>query len=271
MEEGWSTWTTLQVCTLAIPLRNNAWRSASNMWLVFPGYDSSNIHEDEPDTDFDLWRLILTTFLAALDQTIGGSSLPILPDIFPLRSQSPQRRSWPLRWLWRFLFGIGDMSNQAMRLYNSSLVTGYFYLPASLLVGTALPTIVSELGVLFTKILLTLADRPLGGASGYSWVGTSYLLTSAACGPIYGVLSVRNSFFTDGILMNVQDMFGRKPTLFFAIITFLVGSALCGSAKSFLWLCIARGLQGIGGGGALQVSVEPAKWYPRLRYSSFVK
>lgn len=48
-------------------------------------------------------------------------------------------------------------------------------------------------------------------------------------------------------------MFGRKPALFFTILMFLLGSALCGAAKSFTWLCIARGVQGIGGGGALQV------------------
>ncbi|CAG8698583.1 6125_t:CDS:10, partial [Acaulospora colombiana] len=89
------------------------------------------------------------------------------------------------------------------------------------IVSTALPTIV----------------RDLGGASGYSWVGTAYLLTSAACAPLYGVLT---------------DMFGRKPALFGVILCFLLGSALCGAAKSFVWLCIARGVKGIGGGGAIQ-------------------
>ncbi len=53
-----------------------------------------------------------------------------------------------------------------------------------------------------------------------------------------------------------QDMFGRKRALFFAILMFLFGSALCGSAKSITWLCVARGIQGIGGGGALQVGVQ---------------
>ncbi|PVF96646.1 MFS general substrate transporter [Serendipita vermifera] len=91
------------------------------------------------------------------------------------------------------------------------------------IVSTALPSIV----------------RDLGGASGYSWVGTAYLLTSAACAPVYGIVS---------------DMFGRKPALFGTILIFLLGSALCGAAKSFTWLCIARGVQGIGGGGALQLS-----------------
>ena len=33
-------------------------------------------------------------------------------------------------------------------------------------------------------------NPPSGGAAGYSWVGTAYLLTSAACAPLYGVISV---------------------------------------------------------------------------------
>lgn len=112
--------------------------------------------------------------------------------------------------------------NNMWLVFPGLILTTFLAALDQTIVSTALPTIVSE----------------LGGASGYSWVGTSYLLTSAACAPIYGVLS---------------DMFGRKPTLFFAIIVFLLGSALCGSAKSFIWLCVARGVQGIGGGGALQL------------------
>ncbi|KAL8279315.1 hypothetical protein RQP46_008352 [Phenoliferia psychrophenolica] len=35
---------------------------------------------------------------------------------------------------------------------------------------------------------------------------------------------------------------------------FLFGSAMCGAAKSMTWLCALRGIQGIGGGGILQVT-----------------
>lgn len=34
----------------------------------------------------------------------------------------------------------------------------------------------------------------------------------------------------------------------------MAASALCGAAKSLTWLCVARGLQGIGGGGILQLT-----------------
>ncbi|KAG8752681.1 hypothetical protein FRC14_006798, partial [Serendipita sp. 396] len=113
--------------------------------------------------------------------------------------------------------------NNLLIVFPGLILTTFLAALDQTIVSTALPTIVAD----------------LGGASGYSWVGTSYLLTSAGCAPFYGVLS---------------DVIGRKPTLFFSILAFLLGSALCGSAKSMLWLCIARGVQGMGGGGALQMS-----------------
>ncbi|KAF8739651.1 MFS general substrate transporter, partial [Rhizoctonia solani] len=90
------------------------------------------------------------------------------------------------------------------------------------IVSTALPAMISD----------------LGGSSGYSWVGTAYLLTSACLSPLYGKLS---------------DIIGRKPILFAAIAVFLIGSALCGAAQNFAWLAICRGVQGIGGGGIIQM------------------
>lgn len=78
----------------------------------------------------------------------------------------------------------------------------------------------------------------LGGGSGYSWIGSAYLLAAATLAPLYGRLS---------------DLIGRKPILYFAIITFLIGSALCGAAQSMTWLIIARAVQGLGGGGIIQL------------------
>ncbi|CAG7851758.1 Uncharacterized MFS-type transporter C1399.02 [Serendipita indica DSM 11827] len=112
--------------------------------------------------------------------------------------------------------------NNLLLVFPGFILTVFLAALDQTIVATALPRIVAD----------------LNGASGYAWVGTAYLLTSAACAPLYGVLS---------------DMTGRKPTLFFCILTFLLGSALCGAAKSMLWLCISRGVQGIGGGGALQL------------------
>ncbi|KDN40105.1 MFS general substrate transporter [Tilletiaria anomala UBC 951] len=91
------------------------------------------------------------------------------------------------------------------------------------IVSTALPTIAGDLHA---------------GPSSYSFVGTAYLLTATALIPLYGRLS---------------DLTGRKPLLWVAILFFLFGSALCGAAKNMTWLCIARGLQGVGGGGIISI------------------
>ncbi|QGZ60539.1 MDR family MFS transporter [Paraburkholderia acidisoli] len=84
-------------------------------------------------------------------------------------------------------------------------------------VGTALPTIVAE----------------LRGFELYAWVATSYLLASVITVPIFGRLG---------------DYYGRKPFVIASIIVFTAASVLCGAANSMLFLVIARGLQGIGGG-----------------------
>jgi len=79
----------------------------------------------------------------------------------------------------------------------------------------------------------------LGGGSQYSWVGTAYLLAAATLSPFYGKLS---------------DIVGRKPVLYSSVLIFLFGSALCGAAQSMIWLIIARAIQGIGGGGIIQMA-----------------
>jgi EmrB/QacA subfamily drug resistance transporter len=84
-------------------------------------------------------------------------------------------------------------------------------------VGTALPTIVAE----------------LKGFELYAWVATSYLLTSVITVPIFGRLG---------------DYYGRKPFVIASIVVFTGASVLCGMANSMLFLVLARGLQGIGGG-----------------------
>ncbi|KDQ16129.1 hypothetical protein BOTBODRAFT_31195 [Botryobasidium botryosum FD-172 SS1] len=112
--------------------------------------------------------------------------------------------------------------NNLWIVFPALCVTTFLAALDQTIVTTALPTIVKD----------------LGGSSGYSWVGTAYLLTASCLSPLYGKLA---------------EILGRKVMVFFAISTFLIGSALCGAAQSFLWLCIARGVQGIGGGGILQL------------------
>ncbi|MGH7142064.1 MAG: MDR family MFS transporter [Candidatus Saccharimonadales bacterium] len=80
----------------------------------------------------------------------------------------------------------------------------------------------------------------LHGLSQLSWVVTAYLLTSAVSMPLYGKIS---------------DMFGRKKIFQFAIIVFLIGSALCGLAQSMDQLILFRALQGFGAGGLFTLSL----------------
>jgi EmrB/QacA subfamily drug resistance transporter len=112
------------------------------------------------------------------------------------------------------------------------------------IVGTALPRIVAE----------------LKGFDLYAWVATSYMLASVITIPIFGRLG---------------DLFGRKPFLIAAILVFTVASVLCGVATSMLFLVIARGLQGIGGGILIgTVFATVADLFPdpklRLRWLVFV-
>jgi EmrB/QacA subfamily drug resistance transporter len=85
------------------------------------------------------------------------------------------------------------------------------------IVATAMPSIVAD----------------LGGFSLFSWVFSAFLLTQAVTIPIYGKLA---------------DLFGRKPVFGFGVIVFLIGSILCGFAKTMNTLILFRFIQGLGAG-----------------------
>jgi len=80
----------------------------------------------------------------------------------------------------------------------------------------------------------------LQGGDYYTWVATSYLLTSTVTVPIYGKLS---------------DLFGRKPMLLLGIGLFLVGSALSGLSQNMWELIVFRGIQGLGAGSLFPISL----------------
>ena len=92
------------------------------------------------------------------------------------------------------------------------------------IVGTALPTIVTE----------------LNGNDVYIWPFTAYLLTATASGPIYGKLS---------------DLFGRRPIFIIGVGIFLLGSFLSGISQE-MWQFIGfRGIQGLGAGALFPVAL----------------
>ncbi len=90
----------------------------------------------------------------------------------------------------------------------------------NMIIGTAMPTIVGE----------------LGGLEHLSWVVTAYTLATAASTPIWGKLG---------------DMYGRKGVFMTSIVLFLIGSALSGMAQDMGQLIGFRAVQGLGAGGLM--------------------
>jgi EmrB/QacA subfamily drug resistance transporter len=93
----------------------------------------------------------------------------------------------------------------------------------STVVGTAMPTIIGQ----------------LGGLADYAWVFSAYLLASTTTVPLYAKLA---------------DVHGRKPIFLFGLALFVGGSALCGLSQSMLELIIFRTIQGLGAGAVQPIS-----------------
>jgi EmrB/QacA subfamily drug resistance transporter len=74
--------------------------------------------------------------------------------------------------------------------------------------------------------------------SNLSWIITAYLLASTAVAPVFGTLS---------------DIYGRRAMIVTALGLFIAGSVLCALASNIAMLIVARGVQGLGGGGILPV------------------
>jgi len=91
------------------------------------------------------------------------------------------------------------------------------------IVATAIPSIVAD----------------LGGFSLFSWVFSSFLLAQAVTIPIYGKLA---------------DLYGRKPVFTFGVLVFLIGSVLCGFAKTMNMLIFFRLIQGLGAGAVQPIA-----------------
>ena len=88
--------------------------------------------------------------------------------------------------------------------------------------STAIPTITAD----------------LDSAAGYTWIGAAYLLANAAGAPIWAKMS---------------DIWGRKPILLLGVAWFFVSSIICATAVNMSMLIAGRALQGVAGGGLLQL------------------
>lgn len=169
---------------------------------------------------------MLTTFLAACDSTIISSATPAIQRDL---KGSTEAYSW-----------VGESSFSRRELHSVAdpsvrLLQGTAYLcELTRLPAFSIRSHAPGRDVLVRSLVLTLL--------------VSASVTVTALCPVYG---------------KVSDLLGRKPVLYTSIIVFMAGSALCGAAKSMIWLCAARGVQGLGGGGILQVSgllPQPILW-----------
>jgi EmrB/QacA subfamily drug resistance transporter len=81
--------------------------------------------------------------------------------------------------------------------------------------------------------------KSLGDVEDLAWVVSAYLLAATAATPLFGKLS---------------DIYGRRAILLVGISIFMTGSVACALAPTLWVLVIARGFQGIGGGGLLPMA-----------------
>ena len=125
----------------------------------------------------------------------------------------------------RAAHGRSAMNLRGRAAVTAALFTSTFLASLDVtVVGTAMPTIVAE----------------LGGLSLYAWVFAAYLVTSTTTVPLFGKLA---------------DRWGRKPTYLVGVGLFLGGSLLCGLAPSMPVLIAARAIQGIGAGAIIPVTI----------------
>ena len=133
------------------------------------------------------------------DVSAPSTSAPTIPTEQSDTPALPSRRA-----VRRIMFGL------VLAMLTSMLTNS--------IVGTALPTIMGE----------------LGGQDRLAWVATAALLTMTASTPVWGKLS---------------DVWGRKLLFQIALVIFIVASIAAGLAQDINWLIAARALQGLGVGG----------------------
>ncbi len=99
--------------------------------------------------------------------------------------------------------------------------------------GVSATVVLAALDSTIISTTLPRVAEALNGMALYAWVGTGYLLTTAASILVFGRLG---------------DMFGRKPLMLLSVLIIALGSIACGLAQNMMQLIVFRSLQGIGGG-----------------------
>ncbi len=139
-----------------------------------------------------------------------------------------------------------SLASQASRALAPDLAVEQSAAPAldhaavhTIVAGIMLAMFLSALEQTIVAPALPAIGRSLGNVDDLSWIITSYLLALTATTPLFGKLS---------------DIYGRRTVLMLAIGIFVLGSIACALAPTIWLLVLARGLQGIGGGGLLPIA-----------------
>jgi EmrB/QacA subfamily drug resistance transporter len=109
----------------------------------------------------------------------------------------------------------------------------------TIIAGIMLAMFVSALEQTIIAPALPAIGKSLNNIDDLSWIVTSYLLAATAATPLFGKLT---------------DIHGRRAIMLLAIGIFIVGSLACALAPSMWILIVARGVQGVGGGGLLPIA-----------------
>lgn len=128
-----------------------------------------------------------------------------------------------------------------------------------IIAGILLSMLLAALDQTIVAPAMPTIGRSLGHADYLPWIVTGYLLTATAMAPLYGKIS---------------DVYGRRPTVYAAILIFLAGSLVSAMAPNMFVLVIGRAIQGAGGGGLFALAqivigdlVPPRE---RARYAAWI-
>jgi len=113
--------------------------------------------------------------------------------------------------------------------------TKFFLVILALIVSLTM----SSLDISIVSTALPTISNQFDSKDEYTWVITAYMLGNTSFQPMFGKFS---------------DIFGRRPVMIFALVLFVITSALCGAAHNIKMLIVARGFQGIAGGGILAMT-----------------
>ncbi|KAM0749144.1 iron permease [Meredithblackwellia eburnea MCA 4105] len=107
-----------------------------------------------------------------------------------------------------------------------------------IIVGLLISTFLSALDLTAISTALPTISAALHSTD-YTWIGNSYSIGSAAFIPWSAGLA---------------HVFGRRPALLAGLVLFLIGSAMCGAAKTMDLMLVGRTFQGVGSGFILTLT-----------------